>query len=92
MSKKEKFHVINVLDKTNSITKKIEYKNNQVMKQMNFFRGSQILVLPRAPDCLKTALENIDLENHIIKYHTGKQLLEKVPIVNILKSDFAGKN
>jgi hypothetical protein len=54
--KRKSFYVINVLDKTHSITKKIEYKNNQVMKQMNFFRGAQILVLPRAPDCLKTAL------------------------------------
>jgi hypothetical protein len=59
MSKKEKFHVINVLDKTHSIIKKIDYKNNQVMKQMNFFRGPQILVLPRAPDCLKTALARL---------------------------------
>jgi hypothetical protein len=54
--KRKKFHVINVLDKTHSITKKIEYKNNQVMKQINFFRVPQILLLPRAPDCLKTAL------------------------------------
>ncbi len=57
----------------------------------NGTNGKAVSDAPRKNWRWKTG-ENIDLENHINKYHTGKQLLEKVLIVNILKSNFLGKD